>query len=855
MTFNKSLAVFGLLASVATPAAAYDFSSFNLALDEARAKISAWFSPPTFASLPAVATTGKATVATVTAPSKATVSTVSAPTRSNVITTTAAPAAIPTVSAVSAPAAASTPSLVSSVASTAGTILSSGYQSLASLVSPTAQPSVSIGSAAASTTSKSTTKTVKTKASTSWTEAAADLSSDLLAAAFDSAAIAAAAAKSAADALAAQTAAAASTLVETASSATSALIEAASTALSTTVSTVTSPTTTQPDLKSALLVGSQPASLSPIVSEPAPATSAGTGLAALTDPGTNIVATPAPDAEAVIGGNGTTYYVDFASGNDANSGKSPTQAWKRAPGDTASTANAAAAVLKGGDTVRFKGDTAYRGTIVFKQSGDVGNPIIYTGTGFGTGQAIWDGADAAISSVACASQAACGGASNWRSLRLVTYTDPGIANLKLYDATGPLYESQSPALSDPFWDDDLEQFVTIPVAQASAVAAGRLVDASLAAAALGQPNARIAIWVYGNNVVERKITSVSGSTIYFDATGVTPYTDRDGKAAVVGSVKSVTKPGLYAVIATGKAVLYPRTGGGNQVFVGTGRYAFDLRGKSNITVHGFQFVRGTGSRGATREGVGIANYGSAVSNIRIENNSFSGYSMQNGYGMVMLNNVANLVVRNNRLVNLEGASGFRFGGAVSNLTVENNMLQKLGRTGIFLGGVKTGRVSGNVLSQMSGVHGNGMSYYEANSDITVSGNCVHDTVRPLTFYGGGSGGAVNNLRFTGNIFMTTADGRSAVYSWGSYTRQVVLDNNVALGTRAGFILHYTDIGVSATRNRTSGLSINGATSTPSGWTLQSNDNSAAFADVASATLTPTSCSARGALGTIAVSVS
>lgn len=863
MTFNKSLAVFGLLASVATPAAAFDISNFSLALDEARAKVSAWFVTPSYATF------------------SGTPATTAAPTKSILVTTPSAPAKV-AAPVISTPVA-SNPIAVAPV-------VAAPVVTAPAVTAPVVQPAITLASVK-TTVPKSSAKVTNTKATFSWSEAAADASLGLLTTAFDnaatSAAAAAAAAKAAAEALAAETAAAAEALaaqaaaaakaaadalaaqaaaaadavaaqIAAAAAAAEAAAEAAAKAVAdaaaAALATLTSPTNSANDLQAVLVVGSQPALETPAVSEPAPSIGTGTGSGTPADPGENTGSPSAPNADEVVGGNGTTYYVDFASGNDANSGKSTTQAWKRAPGDTASTANSAAAVLKGGDTVRFKGGIAYRGTIVLKQSGDVGNPIIYTGTGFGTGQAIWDGADSATSSVACPSQSACGGASNWQSLRLVTYTDPGIANRKLYDATGPLYESQSPAVTDPFWDDDLEQFVTIPVAQAAAVATGRLVDASLAAAASGQPNARIAIWIYGNTVVERKITSVSGSTIYFDATGVTPYTDRDGKAAIVGSVKSVTKPGLYAVIATGKAVLYPRPGN-SPVFVGTGRYAFDLRGKSNITVHGFQFVRGTGSRGATREGVGIANYGSAVSNIRIENNNFSGYSMQNGYGMVMLNNVANLVVRNNRLTNLEGASGFRFGAAVSNLSVENNVMQKLGRTGIFLGGVKVARVSGNVLSQLSGVHGNGMSYYEANSDITVSGNCVFDTVRPLTFYGGGSGGDVNNLRFTGNIFVTSDDGRSAVYSWGAYTRQVVLDNNVALGTRAGFILHSTDLGVSATRNRTSGLSINGATSTPSGWTLQANDNSAAFADAASATLTPSSCSARGAVGTIAVGVS
>lgn len=694
-----------------------------------------------------------------------------------------------------------------------------------------------------------------------WSETAADLALESLVSAFDTVRISAAGAAATVATTVTQTAAkaseaataTASAVAQTAGSAASTIVNAVTGTLFGLVSPGSAPAISREELKSAMVTSSQPAFVAPtapVVPVAPPVVDPGPDLSE--NPTTPA---PAPEQQDIIGGNGTVYYVDFANGSDANSGKSASQAWKRAPGDTAATGNPASVVLKGGDTVRFKGGTLYRGTIVFKHSGDNGNPIIYTGTGFGTGQAIWDGADDVISSVPCASAAACGGASNWQSLRLVTYTEPTASNRKLYDALGPLYESQSPNVSDPFWDDDLNQFATIPLSQASAVASGRLVNASLAAAAAGQTNARLAIWIYGNAVVERPITSVSGSTIYFDATGVKLYTDRDGKAAVVGSVKSVTKPGLYAVLGTGKAVVYPRNGGGSQYYVGTGRYAFDLRGRSNMTVHGFQFVRGTGSRGSTREGVGVANYGSAVSYIRIENNSFSGYSMQNGYGMVMLNNVTNLVVRGNRLTNLEGASGFRFGKSVSNLTVENNVMRKLGRTGLYLAGVKVARVSGNVLSEMSGVHGNGMSYYEENSDIAVTGNCVFDTIRPLTFYGGGSGGGINNLRFTGNIFVNSASGTSAVYSWGSTTRRVLLQNNVALGTKAGFILHSSDLDVTAARNRTSGLLINGSKVTPSGWILDANDNSAKLADADKAILTTNGCSAQGTQGMINVATS
>lgn len=877
MTFNKSLAVLGLLASIATPAAANDLSSINTTLDEARARISAWFGiPSTLASPPASSAPGlapsvlsgsirgaslvqaAASKAVVPAQVRANAVRISGTqTVSTIAVLATAPLAKTTqVSTPAAPAVETGSSFVSTAVATASATIDSGFASLASLISPAVQPAVTktsnttVASTSGLSKAAATASTPKAQvAAESRTAAAVELATELVSTLVD-------ATKSTATSVA-------TAVQKTATSAATALGSAASGLVASVQEALagSSEGVSRNQLKTAIAVGMGPAVLSP---EPAPAPEPAPQQPTISNPPSDGGDEPAkpdtqlpeeePDTLNIVTGNGTVYYVDFAAGSDSSSGKSPSQAWKHAPGDSAATGSAATAALKGGDTVRFKAGTPYRGTIALKHSGQPGSPIIYTGTGFGTGQAILDGADNVTSAVPCTSASACGGAANWQSLRLITYKEPTIKNRKLYDATGPLFEAQSPALSDPFWDDDITQFATIPVSQAAAVESGRLENAALAAAASGQTNARVSIWVSGNLMAERAITSVSGNTIYFEPNGLKTYKDRDGKAAIVGSVKSLAKPGLYAVIGAGKAVVYPRSNGGSQYFVGSGRQFVNLNGKSDIMIHGFEFVRGTASLGSIREGVGVANYGKAVSNIRIENNSFSNFSMQNGYGMVMLNTVTNLVLRNNRLINLEGASGFRFGNQVSNLTIAGNVMRKVGRTGIFLGGVKTATVSGNILSQFSGVHGNGMSYYEKNANITVSGNCVFDTIRPLTFNGGGKGGDPNNLRFIGNILVANEAGTSSTHSWGAYTEGLVFDNNVALGRKAGFILNSKDTGVSITRNRMAGMAINGSKTPPSGWTVSGNDSTAKYADKADATLQENRCSARGTQGTISIGV-
>jgi len=89
----------------------------------------------------------------------------------------------------------------------------------------------------------------------------------------------------------------------------------------------------------------------------------------------------------------TTYYVDFAGGSDSNDGRSPTSAWKHAPGDANAGGNADI-TPQAGDTILFKGGVYYGGRISVHANGQPGSPITYKGNGWPTAQgdrAIFDG--------------------------------------------------------------------------------------------------------------------------------------------------------------------------------------------------------------------------------------------------------------------------------------------------------------------------------------------------------------------------------------------------------------------------------------------------------------------------------
>ena len=105
-------------------------------------------------------------------------------------------------------------------------------------------------------------------------------------------------------------------------------------------------------------------------------------------------------APAAAAGNGNTYYIDFASGNDTNDGLSTAAPWKHAPGDPSATGNPATVTVAAGSTIVFKGGVVYNGYVEIAaaryNSGSSGNLItLLSGDKYspawGTGRAVIDG--------------------------------------------------------------------------------------------------------------------------------------------------------------------------------------------------------------------------------------------------------------------------------------------------------------------------------------------------------------------------------------------------------------------------------------------------------------------------------
>lgn len=543
------------------------------------------------------------------------------------------------------------------------------------------------------------------------------------------------------------------------------------------------------------------------------------------------VATPAASA---------VYYVDFVHGNDSNSGTGAASAWKHAPGDAAAKGTPASIKLNPGDTVRFRAGVSYRGSIALKHGGAAGKPIIWSGMGWGSGRAIIDGADPVTSTINCPSKAACGNAANWQKLKLVTFTPPAIKEIVFYDQKGQLFLSQYPAAKEPFWNDNLDHMAVTPVGSVAAIESGRLTHRLLAAqAAKAGPGAQLMFWISGNQLALRKVQSVSGSNIHFTPDGLKLYRDRPGRVALLGSANAVTTPGSFAVIAPGKAVVYPRSGGG-ALMVGTGRAGIDLQGKSHIVIEGFHFARGTADRGWNAQGIGVDNTRSLWGyNWVIENNTFGPAVLGHGRGVISINYLDGAIIRNNEIDSIQVGSGVRVAGSVRNLQVLDNRMRRIARTAIYFGGIAGGTVRGNILHEMQGIHGNAMSFYLANQNITVENNCVFNSTRPITFHGDDKL-THNNLVFRKNILIGTPDSSSALTSWGSRTQGVTVVDNIALGAKFGIRLMEGDAGVTVRNNLVSGL--NFPKPAPASWNVADN-TTASFADHANMELAPDYCQA------------
>ncbi len=158
-----------------------------------------------------------------------------------------------------------------------------------------------------------------------------------------------------------------------------------------------------------------------------------------------------------------TYYVDYAGGDDANSGTGADQAFKHCPGDEAATANASTTRPAAGDVIRFKGGVVYRGSVAVTGSGEAGRPILYDGNTDGTygqGRAIIDGAEPLAGLTPCRSAATAYGNPNYRHIQWAAVPAGATwGGINLCQGDRTLAVAQDPNPSDPLFQERPADYV------------------------------------------------------------------------------------------------------------------------------------------------------------------------------------------------------------------------------------------------------------------------------------------------------------------------------------------------------------------------------------------------------------
>ncbi|HEY5705670.1 MAG TPA: right-handed parallel beta-helix repeat-containing protein [Terrimicrobiaceae bacterium] len=466
--------------------------------------------------------------------------------------------------------------------------------------------------------------------------------------------------------------------------------------------------------------------------------------------------------------NAATYYVDFASGSDSNSGLSPSKAWKRSPGDSAAAGFAGNTVLKPGDTVLFRGGVSYRGSICVNSSGNGGSAIIFKGDGWGTEKARIEGADVLhVNWTVSPSQPSAGGNPNFAKIYYAS-APASCSNFLtgLYEDGDFLWYSQSPDLPDPFYYDNNNEYYQIPQGsnlvwqtRTSVTDTTRLTQADSGF----WSGAHVATWIRGNLVAIKPVVSFDPATdtVYHEDLGGDPYTDRTSFYSMLNHVSLISRPGEYAYDPTQRRLyVWPRNSDNpslHEYSMQVRDTAFTLPSRSHVTIEGFviqHFAQAIYADSTSATGV------------TVRNNEISKFRSANKY--VIFVNAGNSLVEGNQIIDCQRAVGIL--SSATGIVIRNNFVSRTSRQGIWFMGASRSEISNNVITDIRGSHANALSVYSGASDILVANNIISQANSPITYEDSG------NITFFGNV-VDGGDRSRPVSEWFGARGRIAFLNN------------------------------------------------------------------------------
>ena len=376
------------------------------------------------------------------------------------------------------------------------------------------------------------------------------------------------------------------------------------------------------------------------------------------------------------GAQAATFHIDFDHGRDEADGLTPATAWKHAPGDPAAKDAPAKTTLRPGDVVSFAANVRYRGAIVVTASGTASAPITFSGEGT-DGTAILDGSEPVARVTPCKSSEDCGGAPAWQKLVRIETNTPVTEDSALFTEKGEMRPAQGPDPKDDFYRDEIDNMIEV---DGVAMSKGRVGLPHALAAGLASGGGRLALWVKPNRVVYRPILSMDGDVAHFDPSGLEYYTDRPAKAAARDHVSLIDHPGEFVALPGGRAIVAMLPVGVSSVTVASGRGGFAVHGASHLAFRSLGFEN-MADGGSLAGGIAVlADNGS--SNLVVENNRFHDFDMPQGQGPIIMREVSEVRIAGNRIDTVTLGSGMRLSGA--HFIVEDNVIRRLGRTGVML---------------------------------------------------------------------------------------------------------------------------------------------------------------------------
>ncbi len=487
-----------------------------------------------------------------------------------------------------------------------------------------------------------------------------------------------------------------------------------------------------------------------------------------------------------------TYYVDFENGNNSNSGTSPSAAWKHSPSGSNATDIPRSIRLRGGDTVLFKGGTVYRGGPIYidgrYDNGDVGNPIVFKGDGWGNGKAIIDGSTLITGSwQRCSSQSACAGNPNWSNIYYIGLSGNYVFNQGFFEDDEFLWYSQDPNPSEPFFNDVLESLRVIPKGDPN-IKQTRTSITDPRYFTQSDPNswngAYVIAWKIPNVTVNKKITGYDPAThtIYHEDLGGDLYTDRNSYYSVLNHLSMIDTPGEFVFDELNKRLyVWPRGNNINlrQYSIRNLHTGIVAGGVKNITIEGF-IIQKFAMAIRVYDAIG----GLVPENVIIKNNEARKLKSNNWYAIHV--RAINATIENNRVIDAYRAVGILAGG--ENVVLRNNFVSRASRQGIWFMGTRNSVIENNRVQDSRGTHANGISVYLNSENITVRNNFVTGSNMPFTMED------TNNINIYNNVFDAEEKVIYPIAGWRGMTGIINIFNNTIVGS-ANNALFIRDCGI------------------------------------------------------------